>query len=130
MIPWKYVMLLSIVFLAVMSALAVVYENLILVILGFAISVPLTYVSKTRSVKAGEMIEDELARKISADASLLTMAIVMPIVAISAILLVILSDDLGEWAKPSGFSLMLVILLFYAVYMIIALYKSRRLSME
>lgn len=130
MISWKWITLSATVFLAVMAACAAIYESYTLAVIGFGVAIPVVYISKTNAKKTGEVIEDELTWKISADSSLWTMMVALPILAITSIVLIIGNDSIGDWAESSGYTMSMTIMLIVLVYATVTMYKHRRMSGE
>lgn len=130
MVSWKTVFIISVMFLAAMTAIAVLEQSFAIAFIGFGIAIPMTYISKTRSIAQGEMASDEMVWKVAGDASLLTVSILMPAFAIVSVALIIAGDSLGEWSEYVGFTLSFVVLAFGLMYMAISLYKGWRLGQE
>lgn len=130
MITWKWVTIAATVFLACMTACAIIYESFALALIGFGISVPVVYISKTKAKSSGEVVEDELTWKISADSALTTIGLMLPAIAVLAIVLVIGSGSLGEWAEISGITMSMVVLAFGLMYTSISLYRGWKMGIE
>ncbi|MDR1690615.1 MAG: DUF2178 domain-containing protein [Candidatus Methanoplasma sp.] len=122
MLSWSYLRLLGIFFCAAMVACGTAFGSILLVIVGFVVSLPVVYVAGKKSKEVGETIEDERTLDISRRSALLTYTLVVPGMGIGAAFLIAVSDGSG-WMYNSGQTLALstlaLMFVFIATYLII-----------
>ena len=77
---------------------------------------PAIYYAKTRAVKEGQIMDDEMTHRTAGESARISFAIMVPVMAVLSIILIYGGDDIGNRAESAGYTLSVAVMALVLVF--------------